>query len=240
MAAPIVYPASAAASPPDLADSELVDEFVAMVARNPKTLYKYRVHLEEFTGWLERYGLSLLAAQRRDVARYLAYLKSDQRVWRDSRKRPIRRPLDRSSRKGVLAALRAFYRHCAVMDYIARDPTFGVETPKVTIRRGITLTREELRRFLDARGKPRCRVQAYLEVYTAGRAGSIRDILWQDVDFERNVIHFNAKGATTRRSRCTRSCARRCFAGGRNSVRTPSVTRSSPRRSQIRRRLGYS
>ena len=193
MAAPIVYPASAAASPPALTEAELLDEFVAMAERKQATLYKYSVHLEEFIAWLEGQGLTLLSAQRRDVARYLAYLKGETRVWRDSKKRPVCRPLDASSRKGVLAAIRAFYRHCAVMNYIAHDPTFGIETPKVRIKRGIVLTKAELRQFLDAPGSPRCRVQAYLEVYTAGRAGSIRDILWKDVDFERNVIHFNAK-----------------------------------------------
>jgi len=126
-----------------------------MVEHDPTTLYKYRVHLEEFIAWLERHGLSLLSAQRRDVARHLAYLKSDQRLWRDSRQRPIRPAARPSSRKGRLAALRAFYRHCAVMDYIAHDPTFGVETPKVTIKRGITLTRrgDSVAAVIDAKYK---------------------------------------------------------------------------------------
>jgi site-specific recombinase XerD len=141
MAAPIVYPASAVALPPALTDAELADEFVAMVERDPKTLDKYRVHLEEFVAWLEEHGLSLLSARRPDIAGYLAYLKSDERSWRDSHKKPVCRPLGPSSRKGVLAALRAFYRHCAVMDYIAHDPTFGIETPKVEIKRGLSLTR---------------------------------------------------------------------------------------------------
>lgn len=193
MATPIVYPASAVASPPALTASELLDEFVAMAERKPTTRVKYRVHLDEFVAWLEGQGLTLLSARRRDVARYLAYLKSNERVWHNSKKKPVQRPLGPSSRKGVLAALRAFYHHCAVMDYIAHDPTFGIEAPKVTIKRGIALTWDELRRFLDAPGTPRCHVQAYLEVYTAGRAGSLREILWQDVDFERNVIHLNAK-----------------------------------------------
>ena len=192
MATPIVFPAPAVALPPALTDAELADEFVAMVER-PEDPRQVPRPPRGVRRWLKKHDLSLLSARRPDIARYFAYLKSDQRSWHDSHKNPVFRPLGPSSRKGVLAALRAFYRHCAVMDYISHDPTFGIETPKVEIKRGLSLTRHELRRFLDAPGTPRCRVQAYLQVYTAGRAASIGDILWTDVDFERNVIHLNAK-----------------------------------------------
>ena len=73
------------------------------------------------------------------------------------------------------------------------DPTVGIETPRVPIRRGRTIGKQAIRAFLDAPGRARCRVQAYLFVFTAARLASVAGLRWADVDFDEEVIHFNAK-----------------------------------------------
>lgn len=107
----------------------------------------------------------------------------------------VKQKLGPSSRKGVIAALRAFYKHCIAMEYSERDPSGALETPRIKPKRGITIGKKEIRQFLDARGRPRCRVQAYLFAFTAARLASIAGLRWPDIDFDGNLIHFDvAKG----------------------------------------------
>jgi integrase/recombinase XerD len=173
-----------------MTDQELINEFVAVVNRNEKTLHKYRKHLEECTAWLDRQGVSLLTARHRDLVRFLAYLASDQRLAKNSYGQTVKKKLGPSSRKGVIAALRAFYKHCIAMEYTERNPTAALETPRVPIKRGITIGKREIRQFLDARGRPRCRVQGHLFTFTAARLATIAGLRWPDIDFAGNMIHF--------------------------------------------------
>ena len=174
-------------------DRELIAEFVAIVDRGKATRHKYGRVLEEASAFFARARRTLLTARRPDVIRFLAYLGSDERVAANSHGVLVQKSLGPSSRKAALCALRAFYRHCSAMEYLEHDPTLAVETPRVPVRRGLTIGKEALRRFLDAPGRPRCRVQAYLFVYTAARLASVAALRWTDVDFVQAVIHFNAK-----------------------------------------------
>jgi len=174
-------------------DRPLIAEFVAVVDRKPATCHKYRRFLEEAAEFFAHGGHTLLTARRPDVVRFLAYLGSDARVVANSAGVLVTQPLGASSRKATLCALRAFYKHCSVMAYLDRDPTFGVETPKVPVRRGLTIGREAIRAFLDAPGRPRCRVQAHLFVFTAARLASVAGLRWTDIDWNDGLIHFNGK-----------------------------------------------
>jgi integrase len=177
------------------ADLVLIDEFVTMSDRDEKTRHKYRRHLVEFKAWLEERGdkRRLLEATKPDVVRFLADLKEGKRFGLGADGRPLKAALSPSARKGVISALRAFYLHCADLYNFDRNPTFGVRAPRVSHKRGVTLTESELRRFLDAPGRERDRIQAYLSVYTAARTSSLRFLRWRDVDFEGDLVHFRAK-----------------------------------------------
>ena len=174
-----------------MTDAELIDELVAVLDRDKKTLRKYRRHLEECSAWLAKEGKTLMTARYRDLVRFLAYLASDQRVAKNSYGQMVKKTLGPSSRKSVIAALRAFYRHCIAMEYTERNPTAALETPSVAVKRGIMIGKKEIRHFLDALGRPRCRVQAYLFTFTAARLASIAGLRWRDIDFDGNLIHFD-------------------------------------------------
>lgn len=177
------------------ADAALIEEFAAMSELDQKTLHKYRRHLIEFRAWLEARagGKRLIEVEKPDVLRFLADLKAGQRYGNSADGRPLTQALSASARKGVISALRSFYLHCNELYGLRYDPTHGVKTPRVAYSRGLSLHREEIRAYLDAPGSERDRVQAYLEVYTAARAGSLRGLRWGDVDFEQELLHFNAK-----------------------------------------------
>lgn len=177
------------------ADEQLVEEFLSMTERHAKTLHKYGRHLVEFRCWLtERAdGKSLLEVNKPDVMRFVADLKNGHRFGETTDGRPLVGALSPSGRKSVISALRSFYNHCDNLYQLRYDPTHGIKTPKVTVNRGVSLNREEVRGYLDAPGTERDRVQAYLAVFTAARAGSLRDLRWPDVDFDQELLHFNAK-----------------------------------------------
>lgn len=180
-----------------LTNRELIDEFAMTIERNPKTKYKYTRNLEELAEWLALRApdKALLHATRREITLFLAYLKTKKRAELDAARDEAKRrgwkgELSASTRKGYLAAIRELWRYCARMDYTDRDPTFGIECPKVEHSPGLVITQDQLRRFLDAPGRERDRAQAFLLVFTAARANEVRCLLWSDVDFDRREITF--------------------------------------------------
>lgn len=171
-------------------NAEQIDEFVAMSELSKTTLQKYKGHLEEFARWLDR---PLLDATRKDVKRFLGYLKTPERKVRNRKGEILSAPLSASTRKSALVAIRAFWVHCAELELTETDPTFGIKCPPVEVKRGLTIGPKEIKLFLDARGSERCRVQAHLAVFTAARSASIRGLHWDDIDFDANLIHFQGK-----------------------------------------------
>ena len=175
----------------------LIEEFLADSDIGPKTVEKYRAHLSEFAEWLDK---PLLKTDRRQVKRFLAYLKTDEREARD-RARPVtaqkgwRGGLSPSTRKGYLGAIRELFRYCADMYDLDHDPTFAIAAPKIQHSPGLTIRADEVRKFLDAPGRERDRVQAYLLVFTAARSGEIRGLRWDDIDFRNDEINFLTKFA---------------------------------------------
>lgn len=161
------------------ADWALIAEFGAMCGKARTTRHKYERCLAEFSHFLARFGnRGVVLAERRDVVKFLAWLDGNNRGALPLHQvgDPPRTPLSASTRKGYLSALRAFYFYCLHMEYVEHDPTAGIRAPKVVHQRGLTLRAEELQAFLDAPGTERDRIQAYLFVFTAQRAGALRDL----------------------------------------------------------------
>ncbi|MCB0878830.1 MAG: tyrosine-type recombinase/integrase [Thermoleophilia bacterium] len=180
---------------------ELLAEFVAQADMAATTIAKYDAQLREFARWLQHPRSRLIgdddpralaAATPRDVARFLAYLRSTDRyaaTWTITR----RSPLSASARKSHVASLRAFYGYLLRVRVIDNDPTFGIKTPKVRPAPGLRLTREELERLLTAPGTARERIQTFLLVFTAARAGALRDLRWDDIDFPGRTLVLRTK-----------------------------------------------
>jgi hypothetical protein len=72
--------------------------------------------------------------------------------------------LSDSTRKSVVSALRAFYGHCADYHKLDRDPNFRdptlrIKVPRPKPKRGLTLSEADVKRYLNAPGRERDRVQ---------------------------------------------------------------------------------
>jgi site-specific recombinase XerD len=187
-------------SPNATPDAALIKEFIAQadVADTTKTIY--RAHTSEFSRWLShartrRAGgpCSLLDARRADVARFMAYLLGGDRYTAPNSPRCVDVP-SASTRKAFLASLRKLYRYLLTVELVDTDPTVGIDRPKVRTSPGFRLTAEEVRKLLDARGTPRCRVQAYLLAFTAARTNEIRCLRWRDVNLSEGTLTLHGKG----------------------------------------------
>lgn len=180
-------------------DQELITEFIAQADVAETTRTVYRAHLGEFARWLvhprtRRASVSatLLEARRPDVARFMAYLQSGDRYAAASSPRHAKVP-SASTRKTFLASLRKFYRYLLTVELVDVDPTYGIDRPKVRTRPGLTLTAEQVRALLDAKGNPRDRVQVYLLAFTAARMNEIRCLRWRDVNLDERVLRLHGK-----------------------------------------------
>jgi site-specific recombinase XerD len=185
---------------PQLPDAELIAEFVAQADVADTTRAAYRTHVREFAAWLvhprtRRAGssASVLDARRADVARFMAYLQSGDRYAAAKSPRHAKLP-SASTRKSVLASVRKFYRYLLSVELVENDPTYAIDRPKVRYKPGLTLTAEQLRALLEAKGTPRDRVQVYLLAFTAARMNEIRTLRWQDVNLTERVMRLHGKG----------------------------------------------
>lgn len=184
-------------------DGRLIAHFGTSMERARTTCHKYKRCVHEFADYLAlRYVTpGLVRAGRWDVVDFMAWLAGEEGVAPylvpgspEFGQHPPREALSPSTRKGYLSALRAFYYFCLDSHFIQHDPTAGVRAPKVEHKPGMTLTAEELQRFLDAPGSERDQIQAYLFVFTAQRAGSLRDLRWRDVNWDERELTFRGKG----------------------------------------------
>lgn len=194
-----------AAAAEALGDAALIAEFAGAVNLAQTTRHKYERCIWEFKDFLAGWRIeSVRDAHRRDVRRFIQWLSGDETASpllvpalpEHGRRAPRNPPLSASTCKGHLSALRAFYRFCLDNELGLRhhDPTVNLRAPRVVHRPGLTLTADELQRLLDAPGSERDRIQAYLFVFTAQRAGALRELRWRDVRWEEQELVFSGKG----------------------------------------------
>lgn len=69
-----------------------------------------------------------------------------------------------------------------------------IERPQKPAPRNRWLTREEIRRLIDAAASPHIALAIILMVTTAARVGAILDLTWDRVDFERRRINLRTGG----------------------------------------------
>ena len=182
---------------------ELFEASLYAKERSERTRNKYRRYWEEFKRYLEEHcdGRDPVAALEQDAVDFIAHLRSEARLVPATKRGAngdvvlVSHPLQASSIRSVLGCLSAFYATCVSRRQRFDDPTKGIKRPRGKKTVGSTLTEAEVRRILDAPGRERCRVQAYLLLFTAARCESLRFLLWENVDFVNNEIHFDvAKG----------------------------------------------
>lgn len=178
---------------PSRGNLTLIDEFVAQSTAGVATRTKYRTHLLEFARWSERSGcMDLLQVRTGQVARFMAYLRSGDRFAAAQHHR-VAQTASGATRKNIRSSLCRFYRYLESVELVPKNPVLAVESPKARHTPGLVLTADEVRRILDAPGQPRERIQVYLLTYTGAREHEIRQLRWQDIDFQNQTMLLRGK-----------------------------------------------
>jgi integrase/recombinase XerD len=169
-----------AADPPD----PEVEGFLALLAarRAPRTVDAYRRDLAAFGGWL---GKSVGRATTGDLERYLAELRAQGLAAATIARR--------------IAALRAFFRHQALLGLRDDNPAAELDLPRRRRKLPRTLSPAEAERLIDAAAgtTPRAlRDQALVELLYGGglRVGEAVALTRGEVDLEARLVRAVGKG----------------------------------------------
>lgn len=109
-----------------------------------------------------------------------------------------RKPVSNGTIAREVVTLRAALRWAVAQKWIHTAPT--IEAPGAAPPRDRWLTRDEAARLLAACQAPHVRLFVALGLYTAGRAGALLELTWQQVDLERGVIDLGAGSGNKRRA----------------------------------------
>jgi integrase/recombinase XerD len=169
-----------AADPPD----PEVEGFLALLAarRAPRTVDAYRRDLAAFGGWL---GKSVGRATTGDLERYLAELRAQGLAAATIARR--------------IAALRAFFRHQALLGLRDDNPAAELDLPRRRRKLPRTLSPAEAERLIDAAAgtTPRAlRDRALVELLYGGglRVGEAVALTRGEVDLEARLVRAVGKG----------------------------------------------
>jgi integrase/recombinase XerD len=178
--------------------SRLVGDFLAYLelerglSRN--TLEAYRSDLHQLAAYLERNALTVASARHADLAAFLDELAHGTAG---------RAPVAPATLGRKVACLRSFYRHLRREETISHDPTAELHGPRKAQRLPRVLSREEVRRLLEAPhgATPLAlRDRALLEVmYACGlRASEAVGVELGDIDIEEGLLRARGKGQKER------------------------------------------
>jgi integrase len=101
--------------------------------------------------------------------------------------RLLERGMEPSTIRNTLLPVRAIFRRAVARGEVAVNPTRGLELPAVRGRRDRIASPDEARKLLDALEHDRALWATAL--YSGLRRGELRALRWEDVDFDRGLIH---------------------------------------------------
>ncbi|HHY16780.1 MAG TPA: site-specific tyrosine recombinase XerD [Firmicutes bacterium] len=172
----------------------LIQEFIDYLGHEKglatNTLESYGRDLRQYHGFLsEDTSQTLETASQATIVAYLMFLRKQGRATATIARR--------------LAALKAFYQFLLKENYVARDPTDDLSSPRLERKLPRVLTVEEVERLLnqpDTSSPAGKRDQAMLEVlYATGiRVSELVNLNMDDIDFREGFVRCMGKGSKER------------------------------------------
>lgn len=153
------------------------------------TLSAYRRDLQQFDRWLDSVGRALLAVERTDIERYLAFCLEQKRTARSSAR--------------LLSCLRGFYQWQLREARITVDPTLDVSAPKLPRSLPKSLTESDVEALLNAPDVEQpieLRDRAMLELlYASGlRVTELVSLRMGQISLNQGVVRIVGKGSKER------------------------------------------
>ena len=173
----------------DLKMEKQLDNFLEFIKNEKKasenTLQSYKRDILQFENYVSENNINFLKIKPEQLTDYLEYMKS---IGKKS-----------STISRGLASIRAFYQYLLRNNKIKKDPTIGIQSPKIDKRVPVVLSAQEVELLLeqpkgiDLKGM---RDKAMLEfAYATGmKVTEIISLDISDVDFEKGFVTCNSNG----------------------------------------------
>lgn len=168
---------------------EYIDDFACYISeqkhKSESTIQSYRHDAEKYAQYVEALGgADVLGATKTTILMYLLDMQKQGRAP--------------STVSRTLASLRSFYTYLCAQGFVSKNPTDGLEAPKVEKKLPRILTTSEVDRLMnqpsdeDDKG---CRDKAMLEVlYATGiRVSELMELSIDDVDLNVGCIHCRSE-----------------------------------------------
>lgn len=177
-------------------DSEMVYFIQNEMAKDKteKTIYKYANGLEEFSGWLEREGISHLDVDFRDLGRYMGYLLQE-------------KEFANSTAETKFAAVNNYYKYLTKAEEISENPTKKFDaseyiewdktkTQKETGSERIYLKKDELDEIVQNVPAPQLRNRLIIlfTYYTGLRVSEVVNTKLENIERDRREVTVEVKG----------------------------------------------
>ena len=159
----------------------------------------------------KNYSTHTISAYRRDLTRFLAYLKRKNEVWHAIRPPTIRAYISQRFLSGIsgrslqreLSSLRGFYHYCYTQGLVSSNPAQGVRAPRYRKRLPATLSIEQISSLLQnpKRDDPLlARDFAMVELaYSSGlRLSELVSVRFEDLDLQTGRLRVLGKGSKQR------------------------------------------
>jgi len=174
-------------------DEQLIERYLDTIwmerGLSDNSLSAYRRDLLQFSKWLDKKSLELLAISSFHIQEYLAYKQVEGGAARSTAR--------------LLSCLRGFYRHQLRENVINKDPTALIENPKLGRPLPKSLTENDVERLLAAPDLDEpigLRDRAMLEVlYASGlRVSELTGLTIPQVNLRQGVVRVFGKGSKER------------------------------------------
>lgn len=159
----------------------------------------------------KNYSVHTVSAYGRDLKRFFAYLRKNNKVWSSICSQTVRDYVSQRFFAGIngrslqreLSSVRGFYHYCRAQGFIAHNPAHGVRAPRYQKRLPTTLSIEQIAGLLQQLGPPQpllLRDAAMIELaYSSGlRLSELVSVRLDDLNLELGQLRVLGKGAKQR------------------------------------------
>jgi len=178
--------------PVDFPIDELVAKYLdfIQVNRKPHTYKRYRAIMAHFGEYLERHPEIVNMS---DVLRHHIETYKSWRLNQINKGGPTG-TVNRNTINLELDTIRALFNYAGKFFELQMNPATNIERFKIVKERPRVLTEEETARILtESRGM--YWILFLTALYTGMRKGELRNLIWDHIDFENELIHIRPHGA---------------------------------------------
>lgn len=152
------------------------------LSSSPNTIKQYDLILHSFLKFCDATPEQV---NRHLIVRYLNYLMFEQKR-------------SKAYVSNIMSIIKSFYAFLVENEYVATNPTRGINAVKIDKKAPIYLTQDEMQSLINTAVDPRDNLIVKMLYATGVRVSELVNIKKKDIDLDRNTIKVFGKGAKER------------------------------------------